>query len=121
MLIKHRNNHCLKQPVEWSQCVAHANEQESGGPNTSPFPSSALPALCFESPLIVTYTGVILKDLRRKCSSGTGHLERLWSLLLRDLQMPPGRGPGHPVLGGPDGAGIGPDGLQRFLPTSAIL
>lgn len=73
------------------------------------------------SHLIVMYTGVILKDLRRKYSSGTGHLERLRSLLLRDLQMPPRRGPGHPVLDGPDGAGIRPDGLQRFLPTSAIL
>lgn len=33
----------------------------------------------------------------------------LWSPLLGDLQKLPGHRPGHPALGGPAGAGVGPD------------
>jgi len=36
--------------------------------------------------------------------------ERLWGLLLGDLQKSPERGPGHPAVGVPAGAGVGPDG-----------
>jgi len=33
--------------------------------------------------------------------------QRLWGLLPAALQKPPGRGPGHPALGGAAGAGAG--------------
>lgn len=36
--------------------------------------------------------------------------QRLWGLLLGELQKPPGHGPGHPALGGPAGAGAVPEG-----------
>lgn len=39
--------------------------------------------------------------------------------LLGDTQKLPGRGSEKPVLGG--SRGVGPNGLQRFLPTSAVL
>ena len=36
--------------------------------------------------------------------------QRLWSLLLRDVQKPPRRGPGPPALGGASGAEAETDG-----------
>ena len=46
------------------------------------------------------------------CSDGAlaQAAQRLWGLLLGDLPELPGRGPGHPALGVPAGAGVGPDG-----------
>lgn len=43
---------------------------------------------------------------------GLGHPERLWSLLLGDLQKPPGCVPGPSSLGVSDGAGVGAGGLR---------
>ena len=43
--------------------------------------------------------------------------QRLWSLLLEDLQKLPGRGPGSPALGVPAGAGVS----QRSSEDSASL
>jgi len=44
------------------------------------------------------------------CCAGDGALahilQRLWGLLLGDLQKLPGRGPGHPALGGPAAVGL---------------
>jgi len=54
-------------------------------------------------------------------SADTGCPERLWDLLLGDLQKPPGNGPGQPALGGPAGVGVGADDLQGCLLNSAIL
>ena len=45
-------------------------------------------------------------------SIDTGCPERLWSLLLGQLQKLPGYGTGHYVLSGPTWAGVGPDGLR---------
>ena len=39
-------------------------------------------------------------------------VQRLCSLFLEDLQKLPGCGPGHPALGVPAGAGVGPDGRR---------
>lgn len=36
--------------------------------------------------------------------------QRLWTLLLGDLQKPPGHGPEHPALDDQDGGGVGPHG-----------
>ena len=46
------------------------------------------------------------------CSDGAlaQAAQRLWGLLLGDLPEPPGRGPGHPALGVPAGAGAGAEG-----------
>jgi len=42
--------------------------------------------------------------------------QRLWGLLLGDLPKMPGCGPGHPALGVPDGAGLGPEGpFESYL------
>jgi len=45
-------------------------------------------------------------------STGTCYPERLWGLLLGDLQTPPGHGPGHPALGVHAWTGVGPDGPE---------
>ena len=37
-------------------------------------------------------------------------VQRLWGVLLGDLQQPPRHGPGHPALGGPAGARAGKNG-----------
>jgi len=43
------------------------------------------------------------------------HWKKLWSLLLRGLQMQPGHGLDHP-----DWAGVGQDDLKMFLLISTI-
>ena len=50
-----------------------------------------------------------------------GMPERLWSLLLGELQNPPRHGPRQPILDILDWAGIGGDSLQKSLPISTIL
>jgi len=42
--------------------------------------------------------------------------QRLWGLLLGDLQQPLGCGPGHPALSGPAGTGAGPEGPRGPCP-----
>jgi len=56
------------------------------------------------------------------CSAGAlaQVAQRLWGLLLGDLQKPPGHGPLPPALGVPAGAEVG-QMVQRALPSSAIL
>jgi len=48
------------------------------------------------------------------CCVGDGAVaqaaQKLWGLLLGDLQKSPGHSPGHPALGVPAGAGVGPHG-----------
>ena len=55
------------------------------------------------------------------CCAGDGALaqaaKRLWGLLLGDLPKPPGCGAGHPALGVPAGAGIGPEGHRGLFQT----
>jgi len=53
----------------------------------------------------------------------TEHWHRLpggCSLLLRDLQKPPGRGPGHPALGVPAWIGVGADGLRGLCQHQSV-
>lgn len=47
--------------------------------------------------------------------------DMFWSLLLVDLQKPPGHGREQLALGDPTWAGVGPDCLQRSLQTSDVL
>jgi len=47
--------------------------------------------------------------------------QRLWSLLLEELQKLPGHKPGQPPLGVPAGARIGPDELQRTLLIPSMM
>jgi len=54
-------------------------------------------------------------------STKRGCPERLWNLLLGDLQKLLGHGPRQSALGVPDGADVGSADLQRSLPASAIL
>lgn len=48
-------------------------------------------------------------------------VQRLWSLLLGDLQKLPEYGSENPALGGSAWAGVGPGGLHRVLPTPMSL
>ena len=60
------------------------------------------------------------------CSDGAlaQAAQRLWGLLLGDLPELPGRGPGHPALGVPAGAGAGAEGsrgIHSHLSCAVVL
>lgn len=81
------------------------------------------------------FNGTQFKDKRQRAQTGTPEVqgEPQEALLYRESdqtlprevvessQKPPACGLGHPVLEGPAWAQDGPDGLQRSLPTSAML
>lgn len=47
--------------------------------------------------------------------------QKLWNLVLGDVQKPCGRGPGHPAMGVPAWAGVGPEDAKKSLSSSTIL
>ena len=50
--------------------------------------------------------------------------QRLWGALLRDLQQPPGHGPGYPALGVPAEQGLGqmvPEGIASISRSGILM